>query len=131
MTAMNLFDNPDDPPSDDAARMGRTGVIRSLLFAVLRAYVAIEQSAFVRWLRGSKPDIVLEPLPTPDTGVPEVHDAPTLFVDSNAGAAYAHSGRTLRRVAQDEGGNLVYIRKMTKSEKKAAKRSNRRQAAQR
>jgi len=98
--------------------------MRSLIFLLLRVYVAVEQSRFVRWCLGRKADLILEPLPRPDDDVPQVHEAPSIFIARDGRAAYAHVGATLRRVAQDERGELVYLRKLDKSERKAMKRAN-------
>lgn len=103
---------------------------RVIVFAILRFYVAIEQCAFVKWLRGVEPDVILEPLAQPGDDVPEVHTAPSVFVAADLRSAYTHDAKgTLRRVAEDEGGQLVYIRKASKREKRAMKRGTRRNAA--
>jgi hypothetical protein len=101
--------------------------MKQILFALLRAYVAIEQNRVVRWFLGKRPDIVVEPLPHPGV-MPEVQTTRSVFVDASLSAAYTTdpNGKTLRRCAQNEGGELVYLSKYTKSERKALKRANRR-----
>ena len=96
-----------------------------MLFHLLCVYVAVEQCRFGRWLRGVEPDVVLEPMPTPEDGVPDVHNAPTVFISADGDRAYSHSGQTLRRCAQNDDGELVYLRKATKKERRALKRAKR------
>lgn len=101
-------------------------MIRWLLFNTLRAYVWLEQTRFVRWCLNKRPDVIIEPLPRPDDRVPTVNREPEIFLDGDLKAAYAVQGKTLRRVAQNDAGELLFIRKRTKSERKALKRAKRR-----
>ena len=100
--------------------------MRFILFHLLRAYVAIEQSRVVRWFLNKRPDVIIEQLPRDDDSVPTVHREPEVFLDGDLKAAYTPVGKTLRRVAQNDEGELVFIHKRSKSERKALKRANRR-----
>lgn len=109
--------------------MIRNKFLLALIFHALRLYVAIERPfrAFAKWWKGEGPDVYLEPLTLPEGEVPEVRDATPVFL-SETGEAYAPAanGKTLRRVAQnEETGDLVYVSKLPKKERRALKRAKR------
>ena len=107
--------------------MIRSRVLKELLFLALRVYVFIERPvrAFAKWWRGDRPDIVLEPLTLPEGEIPEVHDATPVFLATDGDVAYAPAanGKTLRRVAVNDEGELVYVGKIPKRERRALKRA--------
>lgn len=96
--------------------------MKSAIFFLLRVFVVAEQSRFWRWLSGARPDVIVETMPRLDDDVPEVHAAPSVFIADGGRAAYMADGLTLRRVALDQTGTLVRIRKLSKLERKARKR---------
>ena len=91
------------------------------IIAAVRASIVV-----IRWFRGKRPDVILEPLPRPDDDVPEVHDAPSLFLSGDGRAAYFPQGQTLRRAALNDEGELVFIKRANKCERRALKRAKRR-----
>jgi hypothetical protein len=102
--------------------------MRTILFNLLRAYVWLEQNRVVRWLLGKRPDVVIEPLPHPDV-MPEVQDVRSVFVDQAMASAYTTdpNGKTLRRCAQNDRGELVYLerKRLPRSERRALNRAQR------
>lgn len=104
--------------------------MRNVIFNALRLYVALERPfrTFIRWCKGEAPDVIVEPLTLPEGEIPEVHDATPVFLDASFDRAYApdRNGKTLRRVAQTEEGEIVYLSKRPKSERRAEERAQNR-----
>lgn len=106
-------------------------LVRQCLWYVLRAYAWTITTKVWRWLANERPDVILEPLPTPDDDVPEYHDQCSVYLSRDQRTAYTadHNGTTLRRCAVDaDTGDLVYTRKADKQQRRASKRAKRRNA---